>query len=165
MTKEPIRKRAGAFFDRDGVLNVDHGYVYRPDQWDWALGAKEAILACNRLGYVVIVVTNQSGIGRGFYTEEAMRHLHAFVQGELAPLGAHIDAFYFCPHLPEAQCRCRKPSPGMILDAIRDFQLDPSASFLLGDKDSDLAAAQAAGIRGIKHHSGDPFPLVPPLAL
>ena len=156
-TDEP---RPAAFFDRDGVLNVDHGYVYRPDQFEWIDGAREAVRLLNVAGYYVFVISNQSGIARGFYDEAAVKSFHALMQEGLAAQGAHIDAFYFCPHHPEGtvkslavSCRCRKPAPGMLEQAAREWSIDLGASFLIGDKDDDVAAAKAFNIRGIKFNS------------
>jgi D-glycero-D-manno-heptose 1,7-bisphosphate phosphatase len=145
--------RPAAFFDRDGVLNHDLGHVHTISDFHWVDGAKESILACNEAGYLVFVVTNQAGIAKGYYPESAMRALHAHMQAELRALGAHIDAFAFCPHHPEASvpefrciCSCRKPAPGMILRLCEDWNVDLSASFMIGDKSTDLDAAAVAGI-------------------
>ncbi|MEZ0324683.1 MAG: D-glycero-alpha-D-manno-heptose-1,7-bisphosphate 7-phosphatase [Fimbriimonas sp.] len=151
--------RKAAFFDRDGVLNVDHGYVFKPEQWEWQEGAKEAIRWCNENRYLVVVITNQSGIGRGYYTEKDLEKLHGFIQEDLKNAGARIDAIYHCPHLPEDNCSCRKPLPGMILQAIRDLDLDPARSFLIGDNPTDIEAAQAAGIKGVLYSGGDLEPV------
>jgi len=149
--------RPAAFLDRDGVLNVDHGYTHKPEQLEWTEGAVEAVRLLNEAGYYVLVVTNQSGIARGYYDEEAVKSLHKHMQKSLAAHGAHIDAFYYCPHHPEGsikrlavQCRCRKPGPGMLEQAAREWPINIGASFLIGDKDHDLAAAAAFNIRGIK---------------
>ncbi len=147
--------KPAAFFDRDGVLNVDHGYVFKPEQWEWTPGAREAIRWCNEHDFAVVVVSNQSGIGRGFYAEEDVRALHEFVKQDLMATGASIDAFYHCPHHPDAGCQCRKPLPGMLLQAIREIRIDASRSFLVGDKPTDLAAAEAAGVRGVLYAGGD----------
>lgn len=141
--------RPGAFFDRDGVLNQDGGYVYRPEDWHWQPGAIEALKLCREKGYAVVVVTNQSGVGRGFYTEEDVMALHR------DKLGGLVDAVYFCPHSPEDDCECRKPRPGMIESAIEDLGLDRSTSFLIGDNDTDLLAAAAAGIPGHLYRGGN----------
>ena len=153
-------QRPAAFFDRDGVLNVDHGYSYRPDQFAWIDGAPEAVRLLNEAGYLVFVVTNQSGIARGYYSEAAMHQFHALMQDALRTQGAHIDTFYYCPHHPEGsvkelavRCRCRKPEPGMLEQAAREWPIDLSRSFLIGDKDADMAAAAAFHIRGIKFDS------------
>lgn len=150
-------RRPAAFFDRDGVLNVDHGYAHRPEQLEWIDGALEAVRLLNETGYYVFVVTNQSGIARGYYDEDAVKSFHAHMQKSLAAHRAHVDAFYYCPHHPEGtikslavHCRCRKPGPGMLEQAAREWPIDLSTSFLIGDKDEDMAAAAAFNIRGIK---------------
>lgn len=151
------------FLDRDGVLNEDRGYVYRWEDFHWIPGAKETVAAFNRAGWLVIVVTNQSGVGRGYYTEEAMHALHERMQQDLAAAGAHIDAFYHAPHHPEAPLEAyrhpdpplRKPNPGMILLALQEWPIDPDASMLIGDKPSDLEAALRAGIRSVLFEGGD----------
>ena len=149
--------RPAAFLDRDGVLNVDHGYVHSADRLDWIEGAKAAVRLLNDAGYYVIVVTNQSGVARGFYDEAAVRQFHAQMQAELTAQGAHIDAFYYCPHHPEGKvkalavsCLCRKPGTGLLEQAAREWPIDLGGSFLIGDKDSDMAAAAAFNIPGIR---------------
>lgn len=150
-------RRPAAFLDRDGVLNVDHGYTHRPEQLEWVDGAPEAVRLLNQAGYFVFVVTNQSGIARGYYDEDAVKSFHTHMQKSLAPHAAHVDAFYYCPHHPEGtikslavRCRCRKPGPGMLEQAAEEWPIDLSTSFLIGDKDEDIAAANAFKIRGIK---------------
>jgi D-glycero-D-manno-heptose 1,7-bisphosphate phosphatase len=154
--------RPAVFFDRDGVINVDHGYVHRPDQFHWVPGAQNAIRLLNDLGYRVVVVTNQAGVARGYYSEDAVHALHGWVQDRLAEDGAFIDAFYYCPYHPDAQVERfraahidRKPSPGMILRAFSDLNIDRSRSFLIGDKESDMEAASRAGIPGFMFNGGD----------
>lgn len=150
-------RRPAAFLDRDGVLNVDHGYSHRPDQLEWIAGAPEAVRLLNDAGYIVIVVTNQSGVARGFYDETAVRQFHDHMSTALRAQGAHIDAFYYCPHHPEGavkkfaiRCNCRKPGAGMLEQAAREWPIDLGRSFLIGDKDDDMSAAAAFKIRGIK---------------
>jgi D-glycero-D-manno-heptose 1,7-bisphosphate phosphatase len=154
-------QRPAAFLDRDGVLNVDHGYAFRPDQLEWVVGAAEAVRLLNEAGFIVIVVTNQSGVARGYYDEVAVRRFHAHMLDALNLQGAHIDAFYYCPHHPEGtvkefavHCSCRKPGTGMLEQAAREWPIDRSRSFLIGDRDADMAAAAAFKIRGIKFDAG-----------
>lgn len=146
-----------AFLDRDGVINVDHGYVHRPERLEWVAGAPEAVRLLNEAGLAVIVITNQSGVARGFFGEADVKQLHLHMQEQLRARGAHVDAFYYCPHHPQGTvapyavaCDCRKPKPGLLEQAARDFAIDRKRSFLIGDKDDDIAAAQAFGTRGIK---------------
>jgi D-glycero-D-manno-heptose 1,7-bisphosphate phosphatase len=148
-------KRPAVFFDRDGVLNEDSGYVFEAHQLRWIPGAREAVKAVNDAAYWAFVVTNQSGVARGLYEETHVHALHDHMKKELAKLGARIDAFEYCPYHPlgtvERYRRVsdrRKPAPGMITDLLERFKVDPSRSFLVGDKPSDLEAARAAGVTG-----------------
>src|SRR6478735_10124631 len=145
--------RPAVFFDRDGVLNEDDGYAFDPGKIRWVEGAQEAVKAVNDAGYLAFIVTNQSGVARGFYEERHVRSLHEWMSRELALVGARIDAFEFCPHHPDGVierfrilCNCRKPQPGMIRALLERYSVDIDASFMIGDKQSDLAAAQAVGI-------------------
>ena len=145
------------FFDRDGTLNVDVHYLYKKEDFIWIAGAIEAIRYCNRQGYKVIVITNQSGVARGYYTEADVRSLHAWMNEELQQQGAHIDAFYYCPHHPQGTvaaysrvCACRKPGTKLIDDACFDFAIDRSQSFMIGDKPIDVECAERAGVQGIR---------------
>ena len=157
------RPRKAAFLDRDGVLNVDRGYVHRIADLQWIDGAQAAVRRLNDAGYLVLVVTNQSGIGRGYYDEAALEAVHARLAADFAASGARVDAFYACPFHPEAvhdryrhpDHPDRKPNPGLILRAIADWGVDPAASFLIGDKPSDMEAARRAGVRGYPFAGGD----------
>lgn len=153
-------RRPAAFLDRDGVLNVDHGYVHRPEQLEWVAGAPESVRVLNEAGYYVLVITNQSGVARGFFDEAAVKAFHAHMQNALAEKGAYIDAYYYCPHHPEGTvkafamaCTCRKPRTGMLERAAREWPIDINRSFFIGDKDHDMAAAAAFNVRGIKFDS------------
>jgi D-glycero-D-manno-heptose 1,7-bisphosphate phosphatase len=137
------------------VLNVDKGYVWSPDQFEWVPGAIDAVRRLNQAGYLVIVVTNQSGVARGLYTEDAVRALSNWADQELARHSARVDGWYYCPHHAEfgeppyrLDCECRKPKPGMLLQAIREHGIDPQTSFLVGDQERDLEAARQAGVKG-----------------
>jgi D-glycero-D-manno-heptose 1,7-bisphosphate phosphatase len=138
--------RPAVFLDRDGTLNVDHNFVHKAEEWEWIPGALEAIKGFNRLGFAVVVVSNQSGIGRGLFTSADVEKLHRWVADEAAKKAARIDGFYFCPHKPDEGCACRKPNPGMLIQARDEMGLDLSRSFMAGDKGLDAGAAIAAGV-------------------
>jgi D-glycero-D-manno-heptose 1,7-bisphosphate phosphatase len=153
MKSVPAAPRAAAFLDRDGVINVDRGYVYRREDFDFVPGVLDGARMLDELGFALVVVTNQSGIGRGLYTEEDFRRLTQWMVESLAAAGAPIAGVYFCPHHPtEASgryriaCACRKPAPGMLLQAARDLGVELGASAMFGDRESDLQAAKAAGV-------------------
>ena len=148
--------RPAVFFDRDGVLNRDVGYVYEPGKFEWTEGAREAVKLVNDAGYFAFVITNQSGVARGFYEESDVHALHHWMADQLAAIGAHIDAFEYCPDHPDAIIERyrrvnerRKPGPGMITDLLARFPVAADKSILIGDQPTDLAAARAAGIRGL----------------
>jgi D-glycero-D-manno-heptose 1,7-bisphosphate phosphatase len=148
-----MKKRA-LFLDRDGVINVDYGYVHTPDNFEFIDGIFELVLAAKRAGYLVIIVTNQAGIGRGYYTTDQFNDLTEWMKDRFAEKGAQIDAVYFCPHHPEMglneyhrHCDCRKPAPGMIRKAELEHSIDIEHSLLIGDRLSDIECAKAAGIK------------------
>lgn len=143
-----------AFLDRDGVINFDHGYVSCWDQFEFIPGVPEALHGLAQAGYQLVIVSNQSGIGRGFYTEADLRKLNRQINDYLkTAFDIQMAGFYHCPHHPTeaqgeflVQCECRKPAPGMILQASLDLGIDVSASLLVGDKDSDIQAGRRAGV-------------------
>lgn len=149
-----------AFFDRDGVLNVDHNYVHRPDQFDWMPEAREAIKWLNDHSIIVAVATNQSGIARAIYSEADFAHLSNWMRSDLATIGAKIDAIYHCPHFPDEGCECRKPKPGMLLQGMREFGANPDDCFFIGDKETDMGAAKSAGMTGIPYAGGSLLEIV-----
>lgn len=143
------------FLDRDGTINEDIAYLYKPEDFKWIKGAKEAIKYAREKGYLVIVATNQSGVARGYFTENDVKALHNFINDELQKINTKIDAFYYCPHHIEGsiakyktECNCRKPKSGMILQAANDYGIDLSASFIFGDKERDILAGIGAGVKG-----------------
>jgi D-glycero-D-manno-heptose 1,7-bisphosphate phosphatase len=149
-------KRPAVLLDRDGVINHDYGYVHSIDKFEWIDGAIDAIKLLNELDWLVIVITNQSGIARGYYDEKTVIDLHQWIQEKLVLNGAHIDSFYYCPHHPSAtipkykiKCLCRKPEPGMLLNAIKEWNIDMTSAFFIGDRMSDIQAAEKAGIKGV----------------
>lgn len=148
-------RRPAVFFDRDGVLNHDSGYTFEAGKLQWIEGAREAVKAVNDAGYFAFVVTNQSGVARGLYQESHVHALHRCMAEEMAAMGAHIDAFEYCPDHPDGTVERyrrvndrRKPGPGMITDLLGRFPVNADASILIGDKPSDLEAARAAGLQG-----------------
>lgn len=151
------RLRPAAFLDRDGMLNRGDGYTHRPEDLKFLPGAVEAVRRLNDAGYYVIVVTNQAGAARGLYTEEQMHRLHMAMSDRLAKAGAFIDAFYHCPfreddaleHYRVAKHPDRKPNPGMIQRALEAWPVRRAGSFVVGDNDTDLSAAAAAGLPGV----------------
>jgi D-glycero-D-manno-heptose 1,7-bisphosphate phosphatase len=142
------------FLDRDGVLVRDSGYVHRVQDLQLLPGAVEGLLALQQAGYLLVVVTNQSGIARGLYTEADYQCFTSAMRSALQQSGVELTDVLHCPHLPNAavarfavECSCRKPSPGMLLRAIAEFGIDPGRSMMVGDRDSDLQAGRAAGVR------------------
>lgn len=161
-TMAALWQRPAVFFDRDGVLNVDHGYVHRLDDFEWIPGARQTIKRFNDAGYFVFVVSNQSGVARGLYAEEDIHRVHRGMADELQSIGAHVDCFEYCPFHPEGTIERyrqlsahRKPGPGMLLDCLARWPVKKEESFLIGDKVTDIEAAQAAGIPGHLFPGGD----------
>ncbi|MFD2442762.1 D-glycero-beta-D-manno-heptose 1,7-bisphosphate 7-phosphatase [Bacillus sp. CGMCC 1.16607] len=158
-------EKSAIFFDRDGVLNEDSGYVYKPNDFKWIAGAVETIKHLKSNGYTIIVITNQSGVARGYYTEEDVKDLHNWMNDVLYQKhDVQIDSFYYCPHHPtigfspyKTLCECRKPRPGLINKALSEFRIDINRSYFIGDKDSDMKAAAAVGLRGYKFSTGNLF--------
>ncbi len=165
-----VLRRRALLIDRDGVINVDRGYVGSRDRFEWMSGAREAIRDATDAGWHVFVVTNQSGVARGHYDEAAVAALHDWMVDEVRRAGGTIDDIRYCPFHPDAVVpayRCstdwRKPAPGMVLDLMRAWELDAARCVLVGDKDIDMAAAQAAGIRGIRFSVGNLADFVRPI--
>ncbi|MGZ3419731.1 MAG: D-glycero-alpha-D-manno-heptose-1,7-bisphosphate 7-phosphatase [Polyangiales bacterium] len=144
--------RPALFLDRDGVINVEVHRLHRPEDVVVIPGVKETIETANGWNVPVVVITNQAGIGHGFYDESDLRATNERICELIAP--ARIDAFHHCPHTPRDACRCRKPLPGMLLDAAREMDLDLTRSVFVGDKDSDLEAGRAAGCRAFLVRTG-----------
>lgn len=156
--------RKAAFLDRDGVINVDHGYVSTWQDFEFLPGAAKALQSLSKAGYQLVVVSNQSGIGRGFYTEQDLMALNCSLSAHMADqFDTHISGFYHCPHHPtealgslRVTCECRKPAPGMILRAAQELGLVLPDSLLVGDKLTDILAGRAAGV-GRLFRVGDRF--------
>lgn len=141
-----------AMFDRDGTINVDTGHLHEPEKLELIPSTVDIMRGySDDPDYKVVVVTNQAGIAKGLYTEADMHHLHRYMEGELEGLGVHVDAWYFCPHHPDytGPCKCRKPAPGMLLAAMRDFDANVVDCVMYGDMPTDEAAARTAGINYI----------------
>jgi D-glycero-D-manno-heptose 1,7-bisphosphate phosphatase len=150
--------RPAVLLDRDGVLNRDRGYVARKEDFEFLPGARDALRRLARRGFRLIVATNQSGIGRGYYGEEDFQTLTRWMLDQLRAEGIELAGVYHCPHAPEDGCACRKPAPGLLLRAARELRLDLGRSWLVGDKPSDIQAARAAGVgRAVLVRSGKPI--------
>lgn len=137
------------FLDRDGVINTDIGYAFRPEDIEFMPGIFAVCRHFQQLGYQLIVVTNQSGIARGYYSEADFSRLNTWLTGAFAEQGLTLTDIFHCPHHPDitGPCDCRKPAPGMLLEAIKKYRIDPQFSIMIGDKSSDMKAALAAGIK------------------
>lgn len=146
--------------DRDGTINVEKEYLYRAEDFEFIPGVPQALRLLNEAGYLVVVVSNQSGVARGYFTEEDVDTLHRHIAAELIKNGARVDAWYYCPHHPSGRgsyslpCRCRKPLPGMLVEAARRHHIDLASSFMIGDKLADVEAGVAAGCRTILVRTG-----------
>ena len=156
-----VKKKKAVFFDRDGVLNFDTGYVHKIQSFKWIDGAKRTIKYLNELDYLVIVITNQSGVSRGYFNEEDLRKLHNWMNDELKKENARIDDFFYCTDLPNNNVKSRrKPSPAMINEAFNKHFISKKGSFLIGDKESDIISAKKARIEGFLFEGGDLFDMI-----
>ena len=136
--------------DRDGVINHDsEDYIRSPAQWRPIRGSLEAIARLRKAGWRVAVATNQAGVGRGLFDMATLAAIHATMSRAVAQAGGHLDAVFFCPHAPAADCGCRKPRPGMLHEIARRFAVDPAAMIMIGDSLRDLQAAEAAGCQPV----------------
>lgn len=149
------------FLDRDGTINKDVAYLHEIEKLEWIEGALDALVYLYRRGYLLFVITNQSGVARGYFPESEVQALHQYMQNEIMKHGASIEKFYYCPHLKDGavaeyaiDCDCRKPKPGMLLQACREYSIDKAASFMIGDGARDVEAAEAAGIKGYRYKEG-----------
>jgi len=146
-------KNRAVFLDRDGVINEDYGYVYKIEDFHIYPYVIPALKKLQKAGFKLIIVTNQSGIGVGYYTEEDFKKITDYMLNTFEKEGINIDSVYYCPHHPEGvipeytmKCDCRKPNSGMIKQGIKEFNIDPASSFLIGDKENDIKAAHKEGI-------------------
>lgn len=154
-----IRKdhaRRAVFLDRDGTINIEKNYLHKIEDFEFISGAPEAIKKLKDAGFLVIVVSNQSGIARGYFDEQAVMMLHQHIQTLLKSYGTVIDAFYFCPHHPEeglgdykVDCDCRKGNPGMLLQAAKEYDIDLQNSFMVGDKLADIEVGERVGCKSL----------------
>ena len=157
-----LNKKPAAFLDRDGVVNWDDGYIGTPERIRWMPNAAKAIRRLNEAGYFVFFFTNQSGVARGYFTENQVNALHDWMFAELATQGAVVDDVRYCPHHPAGSVagyledhHWRKPSPGMINDLIQHWPVQRTGSFVVGDRPTDIEAAEAAGLPGFLFTGGD----------
>lgn len=137
------------FLDRDGTINVDYGYVYKIEDLKFIDGVIEALQILSSLGYKLIIITNQSGIGRAFYSEEEFLKFNEYMLKLLKDNNITIDGVYYCPHGPSDDCNCRKPKLKLFYDAIKDFNIDTNNSFVIGDKERDLSICEVENVKGI----------------
>lgn len=135
------------FLDRDGVINIDYGHVHTKENFKFIEGIFELCMTFQKQGYLIIVITNQTGIGKGYYTDKTFNELNEWMILKFNEVGVSVTKTYYCPHVPEDNCFCRKPNPGMIIEAMNDYSIDLSKSFLIGDKESDIQAGKKAGIK------------------
>ncbi|MDG6882495.1 D,D-heptose 1,7-bisphosphate phosphatase [Phocoenobacter uteri] len=146
-------KQKAIFLDRDGTLNIDHGYVHQIDDFEFIEGVIPTLRKLKQMGYLLVLVTNQSGIARGYFTEDQFLQLTEWFDWSLAEQGIDFDGLYYCPHHPDGigeykeDCDCRKPKAGMFIQAINDLNIDPTKSIMVGDKLEDLLAAENAGVK------------------
>lgn len=140
------KQNKALFLDRDGIINVDHGYIYKIEDFEFTEGLFELLQLFSKQGYLIFVVTNQSGIGRGYYTLEDFKTLTAWMTEQFRQYGIKIEEVQYCPHAPEENCKCRKPNTGMVDNILKKYTLDLERSWLIGDKQSDIDLVKHAGI-------------------
>lgn len=153
--------RKTVFLDRDGTINVEKNYLYRPEEFEFIPKVPEAIVRLNNAGYQVIVVSNQAGVARGYYSEDDVIKLHQYVNEQLSKYKAHIDGFYYCPHHPDAgigkykmKCHCRKPETGLFEKACEDFDVNIEDSWMIGDNIGDIKAGNNFHLKTILVRTG-----------
>ena len=148
-----------ALIDRDGTIIVDKVYLSDPDGIEFAPGAIEGLRLLRDAGFALVLITNQSGIARGYFDAATLGRIHDRLESMLAGEGLRLEAIYFCPHGPDDGCDCRKPAPGMVKQAMRDLGFGPHEAVLIGDSDADMGAAAAAGVKGVRVAAGGPTPI------
>ncbi|WP_320664285.1 HAD family hydrolase [Prochlorococcus sp. MIT 1223] len=148
-----LTKAPAIYLDRDGTINEEIGYLHKISDWEWCEGALESIVSISKSRYKIVVITNQAGIARGYYSKKEVFYLHTWLHKQISMNLGRLDAVYFCPHHPDygyiKDCQCRKPGTGMILEAARDLNIDLNQSWLIGDKASDVEAGSKAGLQTI----------------
>ncbi len=149
MPATKAHRTEAVFLDRDGTINIDHGYLHKPEELVLITGAAEAIRRLNELGIKVLIITNQSGVGRGYFKEEDVWKVNTRLEALLSLEGAHIDGIYYCIHRPDDDCSCRKPQSDLVLRAAEEHGVELSRSFVVGDKASDVLLAWRCGARGV----------------
>lgn len=142
-------KRKAVFLDRDGTINVDPGYLGDAEKFHFLPGVVNALTRLREAGYLIFVVSNQSGIARGFFRDEDLKKIHDKMVAALRAQGIALDGIYYCPHHPAEQCSCRKPSPKMVLEASRSYAIELRDSYFIGDRASDIETGKNAGCRTI----------------
>ena len=154
-------KNKAIILDRDGTINVEKDYLHKIEDFEFEKGVIEGLKILSELGYIFVVVTNQSGIARGYYTEEDLQNLNLYINKLLEKEGLKIEKFYYCPHHPEkgigkykVECNCRKPNTGMLEEAIKEFNIDREKSFMVGDNISDVKAGINAAVTSILVKTG-----------
>ena len=150
LMKETAAPKRLALIDRDGTIIVDKVYLSDPDGIEFAPGAIEGLQLLRDAGFVLALITNQSGIARGYFDTATLGRIHDRLQSLLAAEGLRLEAIYFCPHGPDDGCDCRKPAPGMVIRAMRDLGFRPEEVVVIGDSDGDMGAAAAAGVKGVR---------------
>lgn len=141
--------------DRDGVINQDSDdYIRSPEEWVAIPGSLDAIARLNQAGYQIVVCTNQSGLARGYFNIETLQAIHAKMLKQLAQHGGYIEAIFYCPHGPDEHCDCRKPKPGMLIEAGQRLKANLQETIMVGDTERDIQAAQAAGAQGVLVRTG-----------
>ena len=154
MTSPTLSPRRYVLLDRDGTINVEKHYLSDPEQMELYPGVGEALRRLQDLGFGLAVITNQSGIGRGYFSLDTLGQIHDRMKALLAPFGVTIDGIYLCPHAPDEDCSCRKPLPGMVEQAMAELKFDPKQAFLVGDKTVDVDLAHAVGAVGVLVRTG-----------
>ena len=147
-------KNSGIFLDRDGVINIDKNYVYKVEDLEFIPGSIKALKILQNKGYLLFIITNQSGIGRGYYTEQDYLNLREKINKVFLDNGIKISEELYCPHHPDEKCKCRKPNPYFINQIIKKYDLDKSKCFMIGDKTSDIKAGENAHIKTILVKTG-----------